>query len=538
MARQQTRHLTRRGALLLGGAFGLVGSAGAITEADIFPVVETTEGKYRGTAVGGVNHFKGVRYGADTSGKNRFMPPQAPPKFRGVRDATDYGQFAPQMPAARTADYTGLIFFDVQPGGMGEDCLVLNIWTPTLDRNAKRPVMLHIHGGGYYGGSGNSIGYDGEELARYGNAVVITVNHRLGAFGYLNLMDEGAKFAGSGVAGQLDLVAALKWIKANAENFGGDPGRVLVFGQSGGGAKTSVLLAMPSAKGLFHRAGVMSGSTLKLATREDTAPTTAALLKAVGLTKGETGKLQALPFQTILAAQATMEADMRAKGEAPRTFSPIVDGVEIPRNPFDPDAPPISADIPMIISTVMDERAYRLSNFQLDEAGFVAFAKSRAGAKGADLAAMYRRDDPVATPFVLQARLDTDSTFRKSAIIQSERKAAQAAAGGAPLWTYLYALPSPAFGGRYGTPHGSDVGPALHDVRGGLNDASLDSVRVADQLASAWVAFAATGNPNNPNTPDWATYTVPKRTTMVFDRYSHVQDDPRKAFREFWASQG
>lgn len=533
-----TMTLTRRGALLLGGAFGLAGSAGAVTAADIFPVVETTEGKYRGTHVGGVNMFKGVRYGADTSGKNRFMPPQPAPKFKGVRDAIAYGNYAPQMPAARTADYTGLIFFDVQPGGMGEDCLVLNIWTPTLDRNAKRPVMLHIHGGGYYGGSGNSLGYDGEELARYGDAVVITVNHRLGAFGYLNLMDEGPKFAGSGVAGMLDLVAALKWIKANAESFGGDPARVLVFGQSGGGSKTSVLMSMPSAKGLFHRAGIMSGSLLKLATREATAPTTASLLKAVGLAKGDGGKLQALPFQTILAAQATMEADMRSRGEAPRTFSPIVDGMEIPRHPFDPDAPPVSAGVPAIISTVMDERAYRLSNFQLDEAGFKAFAKSRAGDKGEELAAMYRRDDPVATPFVLQARLDTDSGFRRNAITQSERKAAQAAAGGAPLWTYLYALPSPAFGGRYGAPHGSDVGPSLHDVRGGLNDASLEAKRVADQLASAWVAFAATGDPNNPNTPAWAPYTVPKRTTMVFDRYSHVEDDPRKAFREFWANRG
>jgi para-nitrobenzyl esterase len=254
------------------------------------------------------------------------------------------------------------------------------------------------------------------------------------------------------------------------------------------------------------------------------------------LAKGDGAKLQALPFQTILAAQATMEADMRARGEAPRTFSPIVDGVEIPRHPFDPDAPPVSANVPAIISTVMDERAYRLSNFDLNEAGFKAFAKSRAPDKGDELAAMYRRDDSVATPFVLQARLDTDSGFRRSAIIQSERKAAQAAAGGAPVWTYLYALPSPAFGGRYGTPHGSDVGPSLHDTRGGLNDATLEAKRVADQLASAWVAFAATGNPNNPKTPAWTPYTVPKRTTMVFDRYSHVEDDPRQAFREFWAN--
>jgi para-nitrobenzyl esterase len=364
------------------------------------------------------------------------------------------------------------------------------------------------------------------------------VNHRLGAFGYLNLMDEGPKLADSGVAGMLDLVAALKWIKANAETFGGDSSKTLVFGQSGGGSKTSVLLAMPSAKGLFQRAGVMSGSALKLATREATAPTTAALLKAVGLGKGDWGKLQQLPFQTILAAQATMEADQRSRGEAPRTFSPIVDGVAIPRHPFDPDAPPISANIPMIISGVRDERSYRLVNFDLSEAGLKAFAKSKVGTDRAadDLIAMYRREDTVATPYMVQVRIDTDSTFAVSKHIQAERKAQQATQpGAAPVWTYLYAYPSPAMGGRYGAPHGSDVGPSLHDSRGALNGATPEAKRLCDEMASAWVAFADKGDPNNPNTPAWPAYTLPRRATMAFDRASHAVDDPQKPFREFWA---
>ncbi|HVY88090.1 MAG TPA: carboxylesterase family protein, partial [Hyphomonadaceae bacterium] len=490
--------IDRRTILGAAAGFGVMGLATGRASADpvedIFPVVETTEGKIRGVQAGGIRMFKGVRYGASTAGANRFMPPKAPPKWKGIKDAFDYGNYAPQMPNSRAVAYTGLIEFDIQPGGMGEDCLVLNIWTPTTDKSAKLPVMFHIHGGGYYGGSGNSPGYDGENLARYGKALVITVNHRLGAFGYLNLMDEGETFAASGGVGMMDLVQALQWVKANAEAFGGDPNRVLVFGQSGGGSKTSVLMAMPSAKGLFHRAGVMSGAVLKLPTREEAAKPAAALMKALGLSKGQGAKLQAMPFEQVLTAQAGLEAADRAKGEAPRSFSPFVNGGALPRHPFDPDAPAISADIPMISSTVLDERAYRLSNYDLDEAGFRKYARDRVGAEGDKLADMYRAEDPKASPFVLEARLDTDSGFRRNAITQAERKAQ---AGKAKVWSYLYRYAAPAYDGRYGVPHGSDVGPSLHEVRGGLNGPNAASLKVADELASAWVAFASTGDPNN-----------------------------------------
>src|ERR1700761_9196704 len=255
-----TRRSMLAGALGVGGLLA-AGAARAVTQDEIFPVVETAQGKVRGMAAGGVKMFKGLRYGANTAGKNRFMPPQPPPKWAGIRDAFEYGNVAPQMPNSRASAYSGLIMFDIQPGGMGEDCLVLNIWTPTVDRNAKKPVLLHIHGGGFYGGSGNSPGYDGEEMARFGDCVVVTLNHRLGAFGYLNLASSGEGFARSGAVGMLDIVAALAWIRENIAGFGGDPSRVLAFGQSGGGAKTSVLMCMPSARGLFHRAGVMSGGT-------------------------------------------------------------------------------------------------------------------------------------------------------------------------------------------------------------------------------------------------------------------------------------
>jgi para-nitrobenzyl esterase len=507
-------------------------TASALDAIDIFPIVDTAQGKVRGVTSGGVSMFKGIRYGAETSGKNRFMPPMPPPKWSGVRDCLVHGQIAPQMPTNRSAAYTGLIHFDFQVGGMGEDCLVMNIWTPKLDKNSKLPVMVHVHGGGYYGGSGNSPGYDGEELARYGQSVVVTINHRLGAFGYMNLAAEGSQFAHSGAAGMMDIVAALQWIRENIAGFGGDPSRVLVFGQSGGGAKTSILMSMPSAKGLFHSAGIMSGSVLKLASVESAQQTTESLMKSLNVPKGKASRLQQLPFQDLLAAQANLEAADRAKGEAPRSFAPTIDGSAIPANPWDPTAPAISADVPVIVSTVLDERAYRMSNFNLDEKGLRAFIAKRVGEQQADdVVAMYRKEDPAATPFVLQARFDTDETFRKSAIQLADLKAKQ---GRAPVWTYLWQVPSVAYDGRYGTPHGSDVGPSLHDVRGGLNDSSHASVVNADQLASAWVSLAAKGNPNNPKTPEWPAYTVANRTTMVFDRITRAVDDPRKQFREFW----
>ena len=531
--------LNRRSLLAAAGAgmaATLATRACALTMGDIFPEVDTAQGRVRGMAAGGVNMFKGIRYGGNTAGKNRFMPPTPPPTWTGVRDAYEYGQIAPQMPNSRLNDYGGLIMFDIQPGGMGEDCLVLNIWTPTLDRNAKRPVLVHIHGGGFYGGSGNSPGFDGEALARFGDCVVVTINHRLGAFGYLDLADQSGDYADSSAAGMNDIVAALAWVRHNIEGFGGDPSRVLAFGQSGGGAKTSILMAMPSAQGLFQRAGVMSGATLKLATSQQAERGATAFMQQLGLAKGDIAALRAMPFEQLLAAQATMEAADRARGEAPRSFSPSLNGVSLPRDPFDPTAPTISAHVPMIVSDVIDERADRMNNFNLTEAGLRAFIAKRVGEARADeVLAMYRKDDPTATPFVLQARFDTDEVFRKPSLLETERKAALP--GGAPVWSYLWRSPSPAYGGRYGAPHGTDVGPSLHDVRGGLNETNPDSLRLADELASVWVSFAAMGDPNNPHIPHWAPYSLPKRTTLVFDHVTQVEDDPRAEFRKFWEAE-
>lgn len=525
----QRRHfLVTAGAFTALGAFRLARAG----EADLFPIVETEHGKVRGVMSGGIAVFKGLRYGADTSGRNRFMPPLPVPKWAGVRDALDYGNIAPQIPADRRRAYADLILNDLQPGGMGEDCLVMNLWTPQPKPSGKRPVIVRFHGGGFYGGSSNSPGGDGEMLARFGDCVVITVNHRLSALGYLYLGDQG-EFADSGSVGMQDLVACLKWVHANVEAFGGDPSRVLIFGQSGGGAKVSHLLAMPGAQGLFQSAGVMSGSRLTAMTREAALEPADKLLNKLGLTRKDVRKLQALPFSTILAAQAEVEANERARGEAPRSFSPVI-GSAIPHHPFEPAAPDISKRVPLVVSTVLDERSYRESKFDMTWDEVKKVLQRLAGSDADDVLAMYRNEDPAASPFIINARVVTDTSFRVNAQRMADRKAAQVAAGGAPVWTYLWTTPSPAFGGRYGATHGIDVSPSMHDIRFPLMGPSANSLRLADQLASVWVSMAANANPNNRYLPHWPAYDAKTRTTMVFGDPTNAVNDPRRAFREYW----
>ncbi len=525
---------SRRGVLSMGVALGtgmaLPRAAGA---AELFPIVETAQGKLRGAQAGDVAAFKGIRYAAPASGRNRFMPPQPVAKWAGVRDALSYSDVSPQVPADRRSPYADLIMFDVQPGGPGEDCLALNLWSPSLSQQAKAPVIVVLHGGGFYGGSGNSVGMDGEAMARFSKSVVISVTHRLGAFGFLHLAEAGgADFESSGTVGMLDIVAALRWVRENIAQFGGDPNRVLVYGQSGGGAKTSMLLAMPSAKGLVHRAGVMSGSALRAMPAEVASQRASVLMKALALGPKDVRKLQELPWLSILQAQAGLEAAARAKGEAPGSFAPVLDGIMIPRHPFDPNAPDVSADVPMIVSTALDERAYRMMDFRMDEAGLLAFARQRAGARAEEAIKLYRDEDAKSPPFLIAARMDSDLYFRRGAFAQAEVKAKQ---GRAPVWSYLWTWPSPAYGGRFGAVHGIDVAPSLYSVRGGLNGPSASSVKMSERMASIWSAFAATGDPNNVKVPQWPAYTQARRDTLILDDNTRVAADPRRQFRDFWA---
>jgi para-nitrobenzyl esterase len=387
--------------------------------------------------------------------------------------------------------------------------------------------MLSIHGGGFTSGSGSTPGYNGKALARFGDVVVVTVNHRLGALGYLHLgdLDSRPELQQSGTVGMLDLVAALQWVRDNIERFGGDPDSVMIFGQSGGGAKTSTLMAMPSAKGLFERAAVQSGSALRLQTREHATQLAEQLLSKLGLDRSQIAELQQLPFEKIVAAQTALSADQPVAG-----FAPVVDGDAIPRHPFDPDAPAVSADVPMIIGTTLDDAAMG-GRFDIDDAKVTESLRKRYGDNAERIVATYRRRYPEASSFLLNARMMTDRRGRRAASTQAERKAAL---GKAPAYLYLFTWPSPAAGGKFGAVHGVDVGLAFNHARGPMTGDSEEARTLAARFAACWVAFAKTGNPNTPEIPHWPAYDAEARPTMIFDNEIKMENDPLRELRTMW----
>jgi len=489
----------------------------------LFVETDTVYGKVQGIQNIGIKEFKGIPYGAPTGGRNRFMPPKKPAPWKGVRECLAHGQISPQVPADLRSDYGMMIHWDYQPGGMGEDCLSLNIWTPGLRDGAKRAVLVSFHGGGFTAGSGNAIGYDGAQLARFGDVVVVTVNHRLASFGYTHLADLGApaEFAYAGVTGIMDLTASLEWVRDNIENFGGNPGNVMIFGQSGGGAKTSAMLATPAARGLFHRAAVQSGSLLKFVPRDRATQSAEALLKQLGIPKSRIADLQKVSWQQLLEAQVAVIAAAPGLGGGP-----VLDGKYLTHDPFDPAAPPESAEIPLIVSTTLEDAALSLTNFTLSEADLKALIDKRFKDKGTEILALYRKYYPEKSPYLIQAMMLTDAGFRRSAIKQAELKAAQAKGA---IYMYQWEWPTPAFGGRYGAVHGLDVSGSFREAREG-NDMS----RVADQLSSSWVAFAKTGNPNNSRIPPWPAFDAATRATMIFGTPTQLENDPRSEIRNFW----
>jgi para-nitrobenzyl esterase len=512
------------GAALAGKA--LAQPARTAGTSQLFWEVETTHGKVQGIASAGIKSFKGIPYGAPTGGKNRYMPPRKPASWTGVRECFGHGQICPQTPADLRSDYGMMIQWDLQSGGMGEDCLSLNIWTPGVNDGGKRAVLVSFHGGGFATGSGNAPGYDGAQMARFGDVVVVTVNHRLASLGYLHLADLGApaEFAQAGVGGVMDLVASLQWVRDNIERFGGDPGKVMIFGQSGGGAKTSTVLAMPSGKGLFHSAAVQSGSSLRMATREAATKSAEALLAKLGISKSNIADIQKVSWQQILEAQTAVGA---AAG-----FSPVVDGTILPHHPFDPAAPPESADVPVIISTTLEDAALGVTNFDLDEAGLKAMLSQRYAGKADEIYSLYRKLNPKKSPFLIQAQISTDSGFRRSAITQAERKAAL---GKAPAYMYLWSYESPSFGGKFGAVHGTDVSASFNNYRDGIGGTGSPQQRALwTKFASAWVAMAKTGDPNTSSLPNWPAYDTAKRATMIFDNDPRVENDPRGEIRKFW----
>jgi para-nitrobenzyl esterase len=496
------------------------------TNQQLFWTAETTYGRVQGIANTGIKEFKGIPYGATTGGKNRYMPPRKPLAWTGTRECLGAGPVCPQTLASLQNDYSMMIQWDQHAGVMSEDCLSLNVWTPGVNDGGRRPVMVSFHGGGFSSGSGNFLGYDGAQLARFGDVVVVTVNHRLASFGYLDLAGLGAapEFASAGVAGMMDLAASLTWVRDNIERFGGDPARVMIFGQSGGGAKTSIMLAMPSVRGLFHTAAVQSGSIVRLGTREQTTKAAEALLAKLGISKRSIPDLQKLSWQQILEAQSSLDSSA--------VFTPVVDGNVLPHQPFDPIAPPESADVPLIVSTTLEDSALSLVNFDLDEKGLRTIMAQRYGEKAGPMLALYRARYPNKSPFLIEAQIATDVGLRRNAVLQAERKAAS---GKAPAYMYLWAFESPGFGGKFGAVHGIDVSASFYNYRDGIGGAGSSEQRaVWRSFASAWVALARTGNPSNPAIPEWPPYDSVRRATMIFEREIRVENDPRAEIRTFW----
>lgn len=508
----------------------------AAFSADGNPVAETTAGKVRGVVNEGVNVFKGIPYGASTAGKNRFMPPKPAQPWQGVRDAIEYGSSTPQddPTVKRAASGAAALIGEMNTQPESEDCLVLNVWTRAPSDKAKRPVMFWIHGGGFQSGSGSSPGYDGTNLCRRGDVVVVSINHRLNVLGFAFLAElGGAEFANTGNVGMLDIVQALQWVRDNIENFGGDPDRVMIFGESGGGRKVGTLLAMPQAKGLFHRAVIQSGPTIKVRSREDATFATQAVLDELQLSKADLHKLQDAPLDKLMAAY--FAASRKHKfNHAVTGFAPVVQETVLPQHPFHPSASAVMPEVPLLIGSNRTEMTLQLAGdqaaFNLDEAGLRSRTADLFGDKAERLTATYRQSVPNATPSELFFLMLSDQRYCAPVMTIAERRASL---GKAPVYLYYFTWETPVQGGRLKSPHALEIAFAFDNTErsarftgGGPRAAAL-----ADKMSDAWIAFATTGNPNTPKLPAWTPYDSVKRATMVLNDVSQIVNDPTKERR-------
>jgi para-nitrobenzyl esterase len=531
MNRERSRRAFLKGSTVVAGlaASGVFRPVWAQLQA--YVEAETTFGKVRGVDAGGIKTFKGIPYGASTAGKNRFMPPQDPAKWTGVRDALAYGASAPQREPGAAGNASSR---SVAARGLpdeGEDCLVLNVWTPAVGDTRKRPVMVWCHGGGFATGSGSSPVTDGTNLAKRGDVVVVSINHRLNVLGFTNLAELGGKdYSQSGAAGMLDIVHALKWVRANIAQFGGDAGNVTVFGQSGGGRKVATLLAMPSAKGLFHRAIIESGATLKLVEPEQGARVARELMKNFGIDAGKWRDIQNVPLDKLMSAyfatQRGMKVDQMTMG-----FSPNVDGVAIPTHPFHPQASPVSADVPLMLGSTRTELTSSADDaaFKLDDAGLRSRLGEMFREQASRILAVYREANPAASPADLYFLIASDDRYSAPVMKIAERRAAL---GKGPVYLYYFRWETPLDGGKYKAPHTVEIPFAFHNLDASPWTAGVPGIEpLADQVSDAWLAFARGGNPNTPKLPQWPTFDVARRATMVFDTKSAVADDPLREQR-------
>jgi para-nitrobenzyl esterase len=506
---------------------------------DEYIKVEVSHGKIRGIRSEGVNIFRGIPYAGRISGDRRFRRPAPLEAWAGVRDALRLGN-----PAIQPPNQT----YGVNEPPPAEDCLFLNVWTPAND-NGKRPVMFYNHGGGFSTGSGGSIGQDGANLARFFDVVVVETNHRLGIMGYLYL-DEiaGEDYAGSGNMGMLDIVAGLEWVNKNITSFGGDPTRVMIFGESGGGAKTSCLYAMPSAAPFFNKASIESGPGIRMTPKETAAQTTAMVLKELNINARDWKKLLGLPVSVLLDLQLKLpslaprqESTNKKKGlmeSSPGDFSPVVDGVALPNHPFDPAAPLISKDKPLLVGWNEDEFNFfgmMSKDKSLFSIGFDELPgklKPQFGEDTQKIIDTYRKSRPEASAVDVLVAIESINMMGLGSISIAERKTEQS---GAPAYLYNFGYKNetkiPGTDYPMGSPHAMEISFKFYNEqpqKDGTTGKSYwggskpERFTASHNMAELWSTFARTGKPAAKGFPDWPSYNLKDRPSMRIDTKCEV----------------
>ncbi len=508
-------------------------STGEIQASSDISVTSVEQGKVAGYLEDGIFTFKGIPYAK----ADRFMAPTAPDSWEGIRSSRAYGPTCPQ--GKRTGWYSDeqAFAFNWDDGFADENCLRVNVWTQGLNDGKKRPVMVWLHGGGYAAGSGQELpSYDGANLAKKGDVVVVTLNHRLNVLGFLDLSAYGEEYAKSGNAGLLDLVAALEWVKKNIAAFGGDASNVTIFGQSGGGGKVSTLLATPSASGLFHKAIVQSGAMLRTMEAKWSQKIAAQTIKNLGVRNVE--ELKAMPYEQLLAAGekaiATVRAEADKEGVASFIFgwAPTVGGHVLPRQPFDPVAPEQSKYIPVMIGTTLHEftsSTYVPMFRNISQENAVKVLEGKYGEKAGEFVEIFAKAYPDYQPKDL---IDTDFIFRPSTVEQARIKVEQ---GGAPVYTYMFAWESPVMDGILRSTHCMEIPFVFNNAvrHASMTGGGAESVALAEKMSSAWINFAKTGNPNAEGLPQWPEYTVEEGAMMYFDNECEIKYNHDKELIEF-----
>ena len=510
-------------------------------------VVTTTAGRVRGFTRNGVFIFKGIPYGDTTGGENRFMAPKPVKPWTDVRPALAWGPVSPHGVRAGWVNQEEQFLYYWDDGFPGEDMLRVNVWTPGVNDGKKRPTLVWIHGGGYASGSSQELRpYDGERLAREHDVVLVSINHRLNVFGFLDLSQIGGDtYAQSGNASMLDLVQALQWVRDNVAAFGGDPGNVTIFGQSGGGGKVTTLMAMPAAKGLFHKAAALSGSFIAASSREQSKQLALAVMKELGLGPSQVAQLHTASTEALLhAGEAAQQKTVAFRFPPPGTppvinlgWQPVVDGAVLPENPFETAAPALSAQIPFLVGNTFHEFANGIDKPHAHETTWEQLSAQltpQIGARTSPAIDAYRKAFPSAKPFEIGGMIGAD-LFRRGTILQTERKAAQ---NGAPVYAYWFGWKTPVLEGRPLAFHCQDLAFWFDNVdlcaqaTGGGEDAR----KLASQMSRALVAFARTGDPNHDGIPKWTPFTGASRAMMIWDTASEVKIDPDREARQALAA--